>query len=99
MTSPAASSTPHAVSRVARAGLRTSARTCSSRAPQRVRDMRPDEAGAAGEQDGHSKFFQYLLAVGPRWPLYFDPSSAAPYGVVAGSVICMKEICPIFISG
>jgi hypothetical protein len=31
--------------------------------------------------------------------LYFEPIEEAPYGVVAGSVICMKEICPIFMPG
>ncbi len=66
---------------------------------QRVRDMRADEARPAGHEHRHSKFFQYLLAVGPRWPLYFEPIASDPYGVVAGSVICMKEICPIFIPG
>ena len=67
---------------------------------QRVHDVRPDEARAAGDEDGHvSKFFQYRLGVGPCWPLYFEPISAEPYGVAAGSVICMKEICPIFIPG
>jgi hypothetical protein len=31
--------------------------------------------------------------------LYFEPIASAPYGVAAGSVICMKEICPIFMPG
>ena len=68
---------------------------------QLVDDRVPDEARAAGDEDLHAspgcaKFFQYRLGVGPRWPWYFEPSSPAPYGVEAGSLICMKEICPIF---
>ena len=69
---------------------------------QRVHDVAADEAGAAGDENRHSpdsKFLKYRLGVGPVWPLYFDPISEEPYGVVAGSVICMNEICPIFIPG
>ncbi len=66
---------------------------------QRVHDVLADEPVRPRDEDGHSKFFQYRLAVGPFWPLYFEPISDEPYGVVAGSVICMNEICPIFISG
>src|SRR5947209_5268737 len=70
--------------------------------PERVHDVRADEPGPAGDENGHEsspKFCQYRLAVGPRWPLYFEPMEAEPYGVTAGSVICMKETCPIFMPG
>ncbi|MDX6455768.1 MAG: hypothetical protein QOD48_1875, partial [Gaiellaceae bacterium] len=69
---------------------------------QRMHDVRTHEPGSAGDKDGHapsSKFLKYRLGVGPFCPLYFEPIDDAPYGVVAGSLICMKEICPIFIPG
>ena len=66
---------------------------------KRVDDARPDEARGAGDEDLHdSKFCQYRDGVGPRWPWYFEPSDAVPYGFEVGSLSCMKEIWPIFIS-
>ena len=59
----------------------------------------PHEAVGTGDEDHASKFFQYLLGVGPRCPWYFDPSVPEPYGVSAGSDIWTKESWPIFISG
>ena len=69
---------------------------------QRVHDARPHEARPPGDenrQEPASKFLKYRLGVGPFWPLYFEPIDEAPYGVAAGSLICMKEICPIFMPG
>ena len=63
---------------------------------QRVDDPPADEPCSPGDED-HSKFFQYLLGVGPAWPWYFEPRPELPYGVSAGSVICTKESWPIFI--
>ena len=67
----------------------------------RARHVRPDEAGAAGDEDlqtdSRSKFCQYRLGVGPIWPWYFEPSSPLPYGFSAGSLSCTNEIWPIFI--
>ena len=67
---------------------------------QGMNNLRPDEACPAGDQNPHpapSKFFQYRLGVGPRWPWYFEPRPALPYGVEAGSVSWTNEIWPIFI--
>ena len=65
---------------------------------QGLDDRRPDEPGAAGHEDLHdSKFCQYRDGVGPRWPWYFEPSEAVPYGLEVGSLSCMNEIWPIFI--
>ena len=38
-------------------------------------DVAADEPSRSGDEDGHarSKFFQYRLGVGPRWPWYFEP--------------------------
>ena len=46
-----------------------------------------------------SKFSWYRLGVGPRWPLYLDPSVLDPYGTSAEVVIWMKLIWPIFMPG
>ncbi len=68
---------------------------------QRAHDVTADEAGGARDEDHavSSKFRQYLLGVGPRWPWYFDPSPLDPYGCSVGSAICTNDSWPIFISG
>ena len=66
---------------------------------QRMHHVLADEACPACDEDRHSKFLKYRLGVGPSCPLYFEPIEDEPYGVAAGSVICMKEICPIFMPG
>jgi len=64
---------------------------------QGVHDPWADEPRPPGDENLHFwKFCQYLLGVGPRWPWYFEPSDELPYGADAGSDICMKETCPIF---
>ena len=45
---------------------------------ERVDDVAAHETRPPDDEDGHSKFFQYRLAVGPAWPWYLEPSSAAP---------------------
>ena len=64
-------------------------------------DVATDEAARARDEDHavSSKFFQYRLGVGPRWPWYFEPSPLEPYGCSAGSDICTNDSWPIFISG
>ena len=57
------------------------------------------EPAAPLRHDASSKFFQYRLGVGPRWPWYFEPSPLEPYGWSVGSAIWTNESWPIFISG
>ena len=43
--------------------------------------MRDFPASRADHAPGQlEKFFQYWLAMGPRWPWYLEPTSPEPYG-------------------
>ncbi len=67
---------------------------------QGVDDLRADEPRPARDEDFHassSKFFQYRLGVGPRWPWYLEPRPSLPYGCSAASVSWTNESWPIFI--
>ena len=103
VTSPSASSQPHAGQLRGLTRIPDEAAHGQVTAAQLVDDVATHEARAPRDEDQPAvsfwKFCQYLDGVGPRCPWYFEPIPPVPYGVSAASVSWTKEIWPIFISG